>query len=134
MSKVVKSEDVQTRTDNSFLRLIYLASRHRPDGQYFDADLAERTSYSECDALLRKEHIRCFLEYMSLPVKRQIAQMLPYLRTLAGEDENISIENAIRFAVSLVPVGADSTNSELFMDIARGVFMIYLRERLSAES
>jgi hypothetical protein len=75
--KVVKSEDVQTRTDNSFLRLIYLASRHRPDGQYFDPDLAERTSYSECDALLRKEHIQCFLEYMSMPVKRQNTQMLP---------------------------------------------------------
>lgn len=113
--------------DNLFLSLSSLAGQKNPDGKYCDAELAFRISPTECNEILHSRHLELFLNWVALPRMEQVDQMLPYLRTLAGIDPKLITPDVVDIYVeSLVPEGAPAEAMQLFLDIVKGVLMIFL--------
>jgi hypothetical protein len=64
---------------------------------------------------------------LALPRVRQVEDMLPYLRTLAGiHIEAIDLKSAREYFSSLIPKDVRAPAKHLFLEIVEGVFMIYL--------
>jgi hypothetical protein len=113
--------------DSLFLSLLSLASRRNPRGLHFDAELVSRISPVTCDEILRARHLELFLKWVALPRMEQVDQMLPYLRTLAGANPMSITPDAVdAYVEGLIPEDAPAEAKKLFLDIVKGVLMIFL--------
>lgn len=89
--------------------------------------MVSRISPVKCDEILRGRHLELFLKWVALPRMEQVDQMLPYLRTLAGANPMSITPDAVEaYVEGLIPEGAPAEAKQLFLDIVKGVLMIFL--------
>ena len=108
------------------------ATRQCPENIFlWLCDLANKKSdrYEVTEAE-KQQHLDIFLQWLALPRVRQVDDMLPYLRMLAGiQIEAIDLKLAREYFSSLIPEGVPESAKCLFLEIVEGVFMIYLHTR-----
>lgn len=102
--------------ENIFLWLCELANKRRSRCEITDDE--------------RRQQREVFLQWLALPRVRQVEDMLPYLRMLAGiELDAIDLKSAREYFASLIPEDPPESAKFLFLEIVEGVFMIYLHTR-----
>lgn len=85
---------------------------------------SSRYDLSEAESRQQRE---IFLQWLALPRVRQVEDMLPYLRMLAGiHIDAINLKSAREYFSSLIPKDVPEPAKRLFLEIVEGVFMIYL--------
>jgi hypothetical protein len=115
----------------AFARMVFCASCRDPAGRYSEPWLVKNVTAEECDQIVRKCHLNCFKQWMSLSLTERLDDLEAYLVTCPtdvlsnGED---TVAACLEFCRALVPPDAKQRDVVYFSGQVDTVLQL-LRER-----